>query len=42
MFWPLENELRKIFKRFYFHYAQQCKDLEKTLKQKQKDENTGS
>ena len=38
MFWPLEIELRKIFKRFYFHYAQQCKDLEKKLKQKQKDE----
>ena len=38
MFWPLENKLQKIFKRFYFYYAQQCKDLEKKLKQKQKDE----
>ena len=38
IFWPLENELRKIFKRLYFHYAEQCKDLEKKLKQKQKEE----
>ena len=44
MFWPLENKLQKIFKRFYFYYAQQCKDLEKKLKwkQKQKEEKTGS
>ena len=41
MFWSLENESRKIFKRFYFHYAQQCKGLEKKLKQKQKNEKTG-